>query len=28
MNKSGGFIEALNLERPPEETAKELESYL
>ena len=28
MNKSGGFVEALNLERPPEETAKELESYL
>src|SRR5271165_1200589 len=27
MNKSGGFLEALNLERPPEETAKELESY-
>ena len=25
MNKSGGFVEALNLERPPEETAKELE---
>jgi protein SCO1/2 len=28
MNKSGGFVEALNLERPPGETAKELESYL
>jgi protein SCO1/2 len=28
MNKSGGFVEALNLERPPEETAKELGSYL
>jgi protein SCO1/2 len=28
MNKTGGFVEALNLERPPEETAKELESYL
>jgi protein SCO1/2 len=28
MNKSGGFVEALNLERPPEETVKELESYL
>jgi protein SCO1 len=28
MNKAGGFVEALNLERPPEETAKELESYL
>ena len=25
MNKSGGFVEALNLDRPPEETAKELE---
>ncbi len=28
MNKSGGFVEALNVERPPEETAKELERYL
>jgi protein SCO1 len=28
MSKSGGFVEALNLERPPEETVKELESYL
>jgi protein SCO1/2 len=28
MNKTGGFVEALNLERAPEETAKELESYL
>lgn len=28
MNKSGGFVEAVNLDRPPEETAKELESYL
>ena len=28
MNKTGGFVEALNLERPPGETAKELESYL
>jgi protein SCO1/2 len=28
MNKTGGFAEALNLERPPGETAKELESYL
>ena len=28
MNKSGGFVEALNLDRPPEETAKDLEPYL
>ena len=28
MNKTGGFVEALNLDRPPEETAKELEGYL
>jgi len=28
MNKTGAFVEALNLDRPPEETAKELESYL
>ncbi len=28
MNKTGGFVEALNLDRPPEETARELESYL
>ena len=28
MNKTGGFVEALNLDRPPEETAKELASYL
>ncbi len=28
MDKSGGFVEALNLERAPEETAKELEGYL
>jgi protein SCO1/2 len=28
MNKTGGFVEALNLDRSPEETAKELESFL
>jgi protein SCO1/2 len=28
MSKTGGFVEALNLDRPPEETAKELEQYL
>ncbi|MBV9289346.1 MAG: SCO family protein [Hyphomicrobiales bacterium] len=28
MDKSGGFVEALNLDRPPEETAKELMGYL
>jgi protein SCO1 len=28
MDKSGGFVEALNLDRPPGETAKELESFL
>ncbi len=28
MDKAGGFVEALNLDRPPEETAKELERYL
>jgi protein SCO1 len=28
MDKSGGFVEALNLDRPPEQTAKEVESYL
>jgi protein SCO1/2 len=28
MNKTGGFVEALNLDRPPEETASELERYL
>ena len=28
MDKSGGFVEAMNLDRAPEETAKELESYL
>ncbi len=28
MNKDGGFVEALNLDRPPEETAKEIERYL
>ena len=28
MDKSGGFVEAVNLERAPEETAKELEGYL
>jgi protein SCO1/2 len=28
MDKSGGFVEALNLDRPPEETIKELKRYL
>ena len=28
MSKAGGFVEALNLDRPPEETARELEKYL
>ena len=28
MNKSGAFVEALDLDRPPQETAKELERYL
>jgi protein SCO1/2 len=28
MDKTGGFVEALNLDRPAEETAKELERYL
>jgi protein SCO1/2 len=28
MNKTGGFVEALNLDRSPEETAKELEKQL
>jgi protein SCO1 len=28
MNAEGGFIEAFNLERTPEESAKELKSYL
>jgi protein SCO1 len=28
MSKTGGFVEALNLDRPSEETAKELEQYL
>ena len=28
MNKTGGFVGALNLDRPPEETAKELDGYL
>jgi protein SCO1/2 len=28
MDKSGGFVKALNLDRPPEETAKELARYL
>ena len=28
MDKTGGFIEALNLDRPSEATAKELERYL
>lgn len=27
MNKNGAFVEALNLDRPAEETAKELEGY-
>ena len=28
MDKNGAFVEALNVERPPEEAAKELEKYL
>ena len=28
MSKTGGFVEALNLDRPPEETARELARYL
>ncbi len=28
MDKTGAFVEALNLDRPPAETAKELERYL
>ena len=28
MNKSGGFVSALNLDRPPQEVAKELLGYL
>lgn len=28
MDKTGGFVGALNLDRPPQETAKELEHYL
>ena len=28
MFKSGGFVEALNLDRPPEDTAQEIERYL
>jgi protein SCO1 len=28
MDKAGGFVEALNLDRSPDETAKELERYL
>lgn len=28
MDKTGGFVEALNLDRPPQETAKEVERYL
>ena len=28
MDKSGGFVEALNLDRSPEETAKEITRYL
>ncbi len=28
MDKAGGFVEALNVERPPDEVAKELERYL
>ena len=27
MDANGAFVEALNLERPPEETAKELAAY-
>ena len=28
MNREGGFVGPLNLERPPEETAAEIEGYL
>jgi len=28
MDANGAFVEALNLERPPEEVAKELTGYL
>ncbi len=28
MDKTGGFIEALNLDRLPEDSAKEIERYL
>ncbi len=28
MDKTGGFVEALNLDRPPEDAAKEIENYL
>jgi protein SCO1 len=28
MDKTGGFVEALNLDRPPQQTAKELQRYL
>ncbi len=28
MSKTGGFVEALNLDRPPEEAASELQRYL
>jgi len=28
MDKTGGFVEALNVDRPPEEAAKEVERYL
>ena len=28
MDKSGAFVEAFNVERPPEEAAKELERFL
>ena len=28
MDKSGDFVQALNLDRPPDETAKELKRYL
>ncbi len=28
MDKNGAFVEAFNLERPPEEAAKDLEQFL
>jgi protein SCO1/2 len=28
MDKTGGFVEALNVDQPPQETAKEVERYL